>query len=106
MAAEHVIHDPRDGARWGGEPKFRWYWVPTLKRLGIRHRRPYDTRHTDATMMLMAGMTPAFCAKQMGNSVEVFLRTYSKWTSEAQDAIEMQRLEDALGAPTARAAQG
>ncbi|WP_235442714.1 hypothetical protein [Caballeronia mineralivorans] len=26
-----------------------------------------------------SGMTPAFCAKQLGRSVEVFLRTYVKW---------------------------
>jgi hypothetical protein len=69
-AGEHVFRDPRDGKRWGGEPKFRFYWVPTLKRLGIRHRPQYNTRHTYATMMLMAGMKPAFCAGQMGHSVE------------------------------------
>jgi integrase len=99
MAGEHVFHDPRDGARWGGEPKFRWYWVPTLKRLGIRHRPPYNTRHTYATMRLMAGMRPAFCAKQLGHSVEMFLRTYSKWLDGEQDALEMQRLELALSSP-------
>lgn len=93
MAGEHVFHDPRDAARWGGEPKFRWFWVPTLKRLGIRHRPPYNTRHTYATMMLMAGMTPAFCAGQMGHSVDVFLRTYAKWIPGAGDATEMAKLE-------------
>ncbi|AIV73967.1 putative phage integrase [Burkholderia pseudomallei] len=35
--------------------------------------------HCYATAMLMAGMTPAFCAKQLGHSVEMFLTTYSKW---------------------------
>lgn len=99
MAGQHVFHDPRDGARWGGEPKFRWYWVPTLKRLGIRHRRPYNTRHTYATMMLMAGMRPAFCAGQMGHSVEVFLRTYAKWIPGAGDAAEMAKLESSLIVP-------
>lgn len=93
IAGEHVFHDPRDGARWGGEPKFRWYWVPTLKRLGIRHRQPYNTRHTYATMMLMAGMTPAFCAGQMGHSVEIFLGTYAKWIPGTGDANEMAKLE-------------
>jgi integrase len=96
IAGEHVFHDPRDGARWGGEPKFRWYWVPTLKRLGIRHRPPYNTRHTYATMMLMAGMRPAFCARQMGHSVEVFLRAYAKWIPGAGDAAEMAKLEATL----------
>lgn len=93
MAGGHVFHDPRDGKRWGGEPKFRWYWVPTLKRLGIRHRPPYNTRHTYATTMLMAGMKPAFCAGQMGHSVEIFLRTYAKWIPGAGDAAEMAKLE-------------
>jgi integrase len=47
-------------------------------------------------MMLMAGMTPAFCAKQLGHSVEMFLRTYSKWIDGGQNALEMKRLEEAL----------
>jgi len=50
-----------------------------IKRLGIRYRRPYNMRHNYATAMLMAGMTPAFCAKQLGHSVGVFSRTYAKW---------------------------
>ena len=99
IAGEHVFHDPRSDTRWGGEPKFRWYWTPTLKRLGIRHRPPYNTRHTYATMMLMAGMTPAFAAGQMGHSVEVFLGTYAKWISGAGDLTEMAKLEASLRAP-------
>jgi integrase len=47
-------------------------------------------------MMLMAGMTPAFCAKQLGHSVEMFLRTYAKWIDGGQNALEMGRLEAAL----------
>ena len=56
-------------------------------------------RHTYATLMLMAGMTPAFCAGQMGHSVDIFLRTYAKWIPGAGDAAEMARLEATLGAP-------
>lgn len=98
MAGQHVFVDPRDGKRWGGEPKFRYFWVPTLKRLGVRHRPQYNTRHTYATMMLMAGMTPAFCAGQMGHSVTVFLRTYAKWIPGAGDQAEMAKLEQRLAA--------
>ncbi|RZT92559.1 hypothetical protein EV670_3537 [Rivibacter subsaxonicus] len=68
-----------------------------MKRLGIRYRRPYNMRHTYATMMLMAGMAPAFCAGQMGHSVEVFLGTYAKWLPGAGDAAEMAKLENAIG---------
>lgn len=96
IAGAHVFHDPRTGERWGGEPRFRFFWLATLKRLGIRHRPPYNTRHTYATMMLMAGMKPGFCAGQMGHSVELFLRTYSKWIPGAGDAAEMSLLEKSI----------
>jgi integrase len=98
LAGGHVFLDPRDGERWGGEPKFRFYWLGALKRLGIRHRPPYNTRHTYATAMLMAGMKPAFCAGQMGHSVDMFLRTYAKWIPGAGDQAEMALLEQRLSA--------
>jgi integrase len=94
----HVFHDPRYHERWSAEQTFRYFWTPTLKRLKIRHRPPYNTRHTYATMMLMAGMTPAFCAGQMGHSVEMFLRTYAKWIPGVGDKAEMAKLEQRLTA--------
>lgn len=97
MRDEHVFLDPRYEEPWFEERAFRRsYWEPTLRRLGLRYRPPYNTRHTYATMMLMAGMTPAFCAKQLGHSVEMFLRTYAKWIDGGQNALEMGRLEAAL----------
>ena len=50
--------------------------------------------------MLMAGMTPAFCARQLGHSIEMFLRTYARWIDGAQNEAEMDRLEVALGPKT------
>jgi integrase len=97
LAGEHVFQDPRAGTRWSDERAFRRsHWTPCLKRLGIRYRTPYTTRHTYATMMLMAGMRPAFCAGQMGHSVEMFLRTYAKWLPGAGDAAEMAKLESSI----------
>ena len=89
-----VFPDPRTGVMWtDDEPPRELWWRPCLKRLGIRYRSPYETRHTYATMMLMAGMTPAFCARQMGHSMEVFLRKYAKWIDGGQNAVEMAKLE-------------
>lgn len=86
--------DPKTGERWVDDWTPReMYWRPCLKRLGIRYRSPYETRHSYATMMLMAGMTPGFCARQLGHSVEMFLRTYSKWLDGGQNALEMAKLE-------------
>lgn len=100
VAGAEVFLDPRYNTPWNEERAFRRsFWTPTLRLLGIRYRRPYNMRHSYATAMLMAGMTPAFCAKQLGHSVEMFLRTYSKWLNGEQDALEMQRLEMALSSP-------
>lgn len=49
------------------------YWLAALRTLCFRHRRLYDTRHTYATMCLVAGMNPAFIAAQLGHSVQVLL---------------------------------
>lgn len=89
-----VFLDPRVDRPWERVDFVRrYYWMPTLQRLGIRYRKPYNTRHTYATMMLMAGMKPAFCAKQLGHDVKVFLETYSTWLDGDADELEMSRLE-------------
>lgn len=99
LAGKHVFLDPRRGLPWDKEQFFtRFHWIPTLKRLSLRYRPPYNTRHTYATIMLMAGMTPAFCAGQMGHDIKVFLTTYARWLPGAADAVEMARLEGALSA--------
>jgi integrase len=99
-AGAEVFQDPRYGTPWIDERAFRRsYWTPTLKILGIRYRRPYNMRHTYATSMLMAGMTPAFCARQLGHSVEMFLRTYARWIDNQRDDAEMARLESSLEVP-------
>ncbi|KVS11206.1 site-specific integrase [Burkholderia multivorans] len=97
MAGGRVFLDPRYNEVWHDEDAFRrTYWEPMLRRLGIRYRRPYNMRHSYATAMLMVGMTPAFCAKQLGHSVEMFLNTYSKWIDGNQNSLEMARLESTL----------
>jgi len=55
-----------------------WYFL--LKRLGIPLRRPYQTRHTAATLWLAAGENPEWIARQMGHSTtEMLFRIYSRY---------------------------
>jgi integrase len=97
LAGDFVFLDPRYGKPWTEERAFRRsYWAPTLKALGLRYRRPYNTRHSYATMMLMSGMTPAFCASQLGHSVGMLLSTYARWLDGEHNAMEMGRLEASL----------
>lgn len=94
-----VFLNPATGERWAhDEPPREMYWRPALKRLGMRYRSPYQTRHSYATIMLMSGVAPAYAARQLGHSVEQFLRTYSKWIDGGQNAVEMDKVEGLLGA--------
>lgn len=99
LSAEHVFHDPRYSRPWDDERAFRRsYWTRALAALGIRYRRPYNMRHSYATAMLMAGMKPAYCARQLGHSAEVFHRTYARWVDGQRDDQEMALLEKSIQA--------
>lgn len=93
-----VFVDPQTNQRWVDDwgPR-NTYWEPTLRKLGMRYRSPYQTRHTYATMMLMAGVAPAFAAKQMGHSIQMFLSTYARWIDGQANDLEMDKLEGLLG---------
>lgn len=85
------------------------YWAPTLRRLGIRHRRAYQTRHTYATIALMAGVNPTYISRQMGHAnAKMLFTVYAKWIDGADKGRERAKLEaaraPALPTPQARAA--
>lgn len=92
-----VFHDPGTGKPWAYEQNARKrYWTPTLKLLGIRYRRPYNVRHTYATIGLMSGANPAFLAKQLGHSLKVFFEVYADWIEGADNTREMDKIEEKL----------
>lgn len=96
--SQTVFVEPTHGEPWADEKRFHNpFWVPVLKALGIRYRLPNHMRHTYATMLLMAGATPAYAAKQMGHSVEMFWSVYSKWLDDDQGDIEQAKLESFIG---------
>ena len=55
-------------------------WYPLLRLLGLERRRPYQTRHTAATLMLAAGENPEWIARVLGHSTtEMLFRVYSRF---------------------------
>ncbi len=55
-------------------------WKPLLQHLGLRVRRPYQSRHTAATLWLAAGENPEWIARQMGHTTtEMLFRVYSRY---------------------------
>ena len=77
-------------------------WYPLLRRLGLRKRNPYQTRHTAATLWLAAGEAPEWIARQMGHSnTEMLFRNYSRYVPNLtrNDGSAANRLiSDILGA--------
>jgi integrase len=70
-------------------------WYPTLRYLGLRPRRPYQTRHTAATLWLASGENPEWIARQMGHSsTEMLFRVYSRYVPNLtrQDGSAFEQL--------------
>jgi integrase len=55
-------------------------FYPLLDRLGIARRRPYQTRHTTATLLLAAGENPEWIARFLGHAnTEMLFTVYSRY---------------------------
>jgi integrase len=75
-------------------------WYPTLERLGLRPRRPYQTRHTAATLWLASGENPEWIARQMGHAnTQMLFRVYSRYVPNLtrRDGSAIERLLAARG---------
>ena len=75
-----VFHDPNKGERWQDDQAIRKKaWIPAIKASGVEYRKPYQTRHTYATLLLMGGEDQRFVANQLGHSsLEMIHRHYGK----------------------------
>lgn len=80
------------GTGFKTEKSQRVIFTSILRELGIRHRPAYNTRHTYATILLMAGANPAFVAAQLGHSVTMTLTVDSRWISGEADLRELAKL--------------
>ncbi len=55
-------------------------WYPILRYLDLKERRPYQARHTAATLWLASGESPEWIARQLGHSsTEMLFRVYSRY---------------------------
>jgi integrase len=93
-----VFHNPNTNRRWSDEQVQRQsYFIPTLRRLGLRHRDAYQTRHTFATLLLMGGVNPAYIAKQLGHaSTAMVFKVYARWIDGADQGAEAAKLNAIL----------
>lgn len=85
LAGKEVFQNPRTLERWAGDKPIRQcLWIPAIERANVRYRRPYQTRHTFASMMLSAGESPMWVAQQMGHKDWAMIRhVYGKFMPDA-----------------------
>lgn len=77
---KEVFQNAETGERWNGDRMIRYVWERALKKAKVRYRRPYQTRHTYASMMLTAGEHPMWVADQMGHADKTMIgRVYGRF---------------------------
>jgi integrase len=93
-----VFRNPMTGAAWSNDEKQRkHHWIPCLKALGLRHRDAYQTRHTFATLLLMAGVNPAYISQQLGHAnMKMLLEVYGRWVPRADGGAELAKVNAAF----------
>lgn len=96
-----IFEHPVSRQPWHDERSQRdTFWKPCLRRLGIRQRRAYTTRHTYATVALMGGVRPAYVAEQMGHrSLRMFFEVYARWINGADKGVQRAAMAEAFSAP-------
>lgn len=70
-------------------------WYPLLRHLGLAARRPYQMRHTAATLWLASGEAPEWVARQLGHSsTQMLFTVYSRFVPNMtrQDGSAIDRL--------------
>ena len=70
-------------------------WQPLLRHLNLTLRRPYQMRHTAATLWLASGEAPEWIARQLGHtSTEMLFRVYSRFVPNLtrRDGSAFERL--------------
>ncbi|MBU3005934.1 site-specific integrase [Paraglaciecola arctica] len=80
-----VFIDPKTNTTYKYADGLRKYvWKPTLNKIGVKYRYPYQCRHTFASMMLTSGKNPMWVASQMGHADWGMIRkTYGRWIPES-----------------------
>lgn len=75
-----VFPNPFTKQRWANDSKITKRWRKAIEKAGVRYRKPYQTRHTYASMMLSAGENVMYVAGQMGHADwSMLVKVYGRW---------------------------
>jgi len=89
-----------DGDTWTAEGFNKWrgrVFARALDEARVGRARPYDLRHSFASLLLHEGRSVIYVARQLGHGAELTMRTYGHVIDELEDAPR-QPAEDAIRA--------
>ena len=92
---QELVFSSPDGMPLRRDTVTKRVWHPLLRLLGLKSRRPYQTRHTAATLWLASGENPEWIARQMGHTTtEMLFRVYSRYVPNLtrRDGSAFERL--------------
>jgi integrase len=87
-----------DATRWSANAFEKWrrrVFMPALREAGIDGARPYDLRHSFASLLLHEGRSAIYVARQLGHGAELTMRVYGHVIEELEDRPQLPA-EDAI----------
>jgi len=88
-AGKALIFPSRDGGPWTDPAYQSWRrraFARAITAAGINHARPYDLRHSYASLLLYEGRSVIYVARQLGHDARLTLTTYGHVIEELEDA--------------------
>jgi len=89
-----------DGRPWGADGFNKWRgrgFARALLAAGVEHARPYDLRHSFASLLLYEGRSVIYVARQLGHGADLTMGTYGHVIDELEDAPRLAA-DDAIRA--------
>ncbi|WP_081284646.1 Arm DNA-binding domain-containing protein [Chromobacterium subtsugae] len=84
----YIFINPNTRRRWASERVMRKHWAATLGATALRYRNQYQTRHTFASRLLMAGEPELLVAKLLGHvTVEMVRRHYGRYITQPNGIV-------------------
>jgi integrase len=105
--ADKLIFTSEGGRQWTKAGWDNWRtrnFARALKAVGIDHARPYDLRHSFASLLLHEGRNVIYVARQLDHGAQLTLNTYGHVIEELDGAPQMEAEAAILAARSGPAA--
>lgn len=94
---EWIFTNPRTNDHWRLEA-ITLPWKKACKELNIEYRKPYETRHTFASIMVTACLPDGWIRRQMGHSsMKMLAERYGKFFDNAAEVTEWLKKKTSKG---------